>query len=54
MSKKEQKTVGEFWFDEKTANLHIKAKTGFNTTKFRNLEQELEKNLEKHFKEKDN
>ena len=51
MSKKELKqTVGEFWFDEKTENLHIKTRTGYDSTKWRNLEQEIEKNLEKHFK----
>ena len=38
-------------FDEKTQSLHQKTKTGFNTTKWRNLEQEIEKNLEEHFED---
>ena len=48
MDKKE--SIGEFWFDEKSESLHQKTKTGFNSTKWRNLDQEIEKNLEEHFK----
>ena len=52
MDKKESKeSIGEFFFDEKTQSLHQKTKTGFNTTKWRNLEQEIEKNLEEHFED---
>ena len=51
MDKKE--FIGELWFDEKTESLHIKGKTGFDTTKWRNLNQEIEKNLEEHFEEHD-
>ena len=54
MDKKEKKEfIGELWFDEKTESLHIKGKTGFNSTKWRNLDQEIEKNLEEHFEEHD-
>tara|TARA_B100001778_G_scaffold29482_1_gene21403 strand:- start:187 stop:564 length:378 start_codon:yes stop_codon:yes gene_type:complete len=54
MDKKEKKEfIGELWFDEKTESLHIKGKTGFDSTKWRNLDQEIEKNLEEHFKEHD-
>jgi len=49
MDKKE--SIGEFWFDEKSQSLHQKTKTGFNSTEWRNLDQELEKNLEEHFKD---
>ena len=52
MDKKESKeSIGEFFFDEKTQSLHQKTKTGFNTTKWRNLDQEIEKNLEEHFED---
>ena len=44
---------GEFFFDEKTASLHQKTKTGFNSYRWRNLDQQIEKNLEKHFKKND-
>ena len=54
MDKKEKKEfIGELWFDEKTESLHIKGKTGFDSTKWRNLDQEIEKNLEDHFEEHD-
>ena len=54
MDKKEsEQLIGELWFDEKTESLHIKTKTGFNSTKWRNLDQEIDKNLEKHFEEHD-
>ena len=49
MDKKE--SIGEFWFDEKSQSLHQRTKTGFNSTKWRNLDQEIEKNLEEHFKD---
>ena len=52
MDKKETKeSTGEFFFDEKTESLHIKTKTGFDSTKWRNLDQEIEKNLEEHFED---
>ena len=55
MDKKEKKQfIGELWFDEKTESLHIKGKTGFDSTKWRNLDQEIEKNLEDHFKDSEN
>ena len=50
MDKKVSKQlIGELWFDEKTESLHISTKTGFNSTKWRNLDQEIEN----HFKEHD-
>ena len=52
MDKKE--SIGEFFFDEKTESLHQKTKTGFNSTKWRNLDQEIQKNLEEHFKNEEN
>ena len=45
---------GEFFFDEKTASLHQKTKTGFNSYRWRNLDQGLEKNLKEHFKNDQN
>ena len=51
MKNKKLDNVGEFFFDEKTASLHQLTKTGFNSAKYRNLDEEIEKNLEKHFKE---
>ena len=50
MKDKKLDQVGEFFFDEKTGSLHQKTKTGFDSTKWRNLDQEIEKNLEEHFK----
>jgi len=50
MTKKLTDSIGEFFFDEKTGSLHQKTKTGFDSTKWRNLDQEIEKNLEEHFK----
>ena len=50
MTKKSTDSIGEFFFDEKTGSLHQKTKTGFDSTKWRNLDQEIEKNLEEHFK----
>ena len=52
MDKKE--SIGEFWFDEKSESLHQKTKTGFNSTKWRNLDQEIEKNLEEHLEDSEN
>ena len=42
--------VGEFWFDEKSNSLYIKSRTGFNSYKWRNLDEPIEKNLKEHFK----
>ena len=49
MDKKE--SIGEFFFDEKTESLHQKTKTGINSAEYRDLEQEIEKNLEEHFED---
>ena len=53
--KKDKKfeNVGEFFFDEKTGSLHQLTKTGFNSVKYRNLDQEIDKNLKEHFKNLD-
>ena len=51
MTKKSTDSIGEFFFDEKSESLHQKTRTGFDSTKWRNLDQELEKNLKKHFEE---
>tara|TARA_R100000773_G_C4124091_1_gene58120 strand:+ start:102 stop:272 length:171 start_codon:yes stop_codon:yes gene_type:complete len=52
MDKNESKeSIGEFFFDEKNESLHQKTKTGFDTTKWRNLDQEIEKNLEEHLED---
>ena len=48
-NKKEPDSIGEFFFDEKTESLHQSTKTGFNSTQWRNLDEEIDKNLEKHF-----
>ena len=45
--------AGELWFSEKDESLHQKTKTGFNSYKWRNLDQEIEKNLKKHFEQND-
>jgi len=51
MKNKKEDTVGEFFFDEKTGSLHQRTKTGFDSTKWRNLDQKIEENLKKHFEE---
>ena len=50
---KVNKETSEFFFDEKTESLHQKTKIGLNSFKWRNLDQQIEKNLEKHFKKND-
>ena len=50
MKKEKPQNVGEFFFDEKTGSLHQATKTGFDSVKWRNLDQEIDKNLEEHFK----
>lgn len=46
--------VGEFWFDEKNQSLHIKSRTGFNSYKWRNLDEAIEENLKEHFENDQN
>ena len=50
---KNNEQAGELWFSEKDASLHQKTKTGFNSHKWRDLDQEIEKNLKKHFEQND-
>lgn len=50
---KKFENVGEFFFDEKTESLHQLTKTGFDSVKYRNLDEEIDKNLEEHFKNLD-
>tara|TARA_R100000654_G_scaffold18882_1_gene38988 strand:+ start:2786 stop:2947 length:162 start_codon:yes stop_codon:yes gene_type:complete len=51
MDKKEKKQfISELFFDEKNESLHQMTKTGFDSAEWRNLDQEIEKNLEDHFK----
>ncbi|BAQ92411.1 hypothetical protein [uncultured Mediterranean phage uvMED] len=52
--KSKNEEVGELWFSEKDAALHQKTKTGLNSSKWRNLEQAIEENLKKHFKNDQN
>ena len=47
---KKFENVGEFFFDEKTKSLHQLTKTGFDSVQYRNLDEEIDRNLEKHFK----
>ena len=46
---KNNEQVGELWFSEKDASLHQKTKPGFNSFKWRNLDQLIEKHFKKHF-----
>ena len=46
----ETNSIGEFFFDEKSASLHQLTKTGFNSAQWRNLDQEIDQNLKEHFK----
>ena len=50
MTNKKLEDVGEFFFDEKTASLHQLTQTGFDSVEYRNLDEEIEQNLEKHSK----
>ena len=50
MKDKKLDHVGELFFDEKTASLHQMTQTGFNSAQLRNLDEEIDKNLEEHFK----
>ena len=52
-NEKTSDSIGEFFFDEKTCSLHQLTKTGFNSAKYRNLDETIEKNLKEHF-ENDN
>ena len=48
MKNKKLKHVGELFFDEKTESLHQMTQTGFDSAEWRNLDQEIDKNLQKH------
>ena len=50
MKNKKLEQVGEFFFDEKTESLHQMTQTGFDSVQWRNLDEEIDKNLEEHFK----
>ena len=50
MKNKKLEQVGEFFFDEKTQSLHQMTRTGFDSAQWRNLDEEIDKNLEEHFK----
>ena len=48
MKNKKLDHIGELFFDEKTESLHQMTQTGFDSAEWRNLDQEIEKNLQKH------
>ena len=50
MKDKKLDQVGEFFFDENTESLHQMTQTGFDSTQWRNLDEEIDKNLEEHLK----
>ena len=50
MKDKKLDQAGEFFFDEKTQSLHQMTQTGFDSAQWRNLDEEIDKNLEEHFK----
>ena len=50
MKNKKLDQIGEFFFDEKTESLHQMTQTGFDSAQWRNLDEEIDKNLEEHFK----
>ena len=50
MKDKKLDQVGEFFFDEKTGSLHQMTQNGFDSAQSRNLDEEIDKNLEEHFK----
>ena len=50
MKDKKLDQVGEFFFDEKTRSLHQMTQNGFDSAQWRNLDEEIDKNLEEHFK----
>ena len=50
MKDKKLDQVGEFFFDEKTESLHQMAQTGFDSAQWRNLDEEIDKHLDEHFK----
>ena len=50
MKNKKLNNVGEFFFDEKTGSLHQMTQNGFDSAQWRNLDEEIDKHLEEHFK----
>ena len=50
MKDKKLDQVGEFFFDEKTGSLHQMTQTGFDSAQWRNLDEEIDKHLDEHFK----
>jgi len=50
MKNKKLDQIGEFFFDEKTESLHQMTQTGFDSAQYRNLDEEIDKHLDAHFK----